>query len=92
MPTPAEMPTRTHLARFEAERLASYLGTLSAEGWNYSTACDLWQVGDVVGHLVWIGEFYVTSSPAPWPATFPRRPARPGTNAMQRCHPGTSTT
>ena len=60
MPTIAEMQTRTHLARFEAERLARYLGGLSAEGWNHSTACDLWQVGDVVGHLVWIGEFYVT--------------------------------
>ena len=60
MPTPAEMQTRTHLARFEAERLAAYLGTLSVEGWDHSTACDLWQVGDVVGHLVWIGEFYVT--------------------------------
>ncbi|MYC29605.1 MAG: maleylpyruvate isomerase family mycothiol-dependent enzyme [Chloroflexi bacterium] len=59
MPTPAEMQTRTRLARFEAERLAAYLGTLSAEDWNHSTACDLWQVGDLVGHLVWIGEFYV---------------------------------
>ncbi len=60
MPTTAEMQTRTHLARFEAERLAAYLGGLSPEGWNHSTACDLWQVGDLVGHLVWIGQFYVT--------------------------------
>lgn len=60
MPTPTEMQTRTHLTRFEAERLSAYLGTLSPEGWNHPTACDLWQVGDLVGHLVWIGEFYVT--------------------------------
>ncbi len=60
MPTPAEMQTRTSLARLEAERLAAYLGTLSPEGWNHPTACDLWQVGDLVGHLVWIGEFYVS--------------------------------
>ena len=60
MPTPAQMQTRTRLARFEAERLGQYLGSLSPEGWNHSTACDLWQVGDLVGHLVWIGEFYVT--------------------------------
>lgn len=60
MPTTTEMQTRTRLARFEAERLATYLGTLSDEGWNHPTACDLWQVGDLVGHLVWIGEFYVT--------------------------------
>ena len=60
MPTPTEMQTRTRLARFEAERLAAYLGTLSDAGWEHPTACDLWQVGDVVGHLVWIGEFYVT--------------------------------
>ena len=50
----------TRLARLEAERLAAYLGTLSPEGWNHPTACDLWQVGDLVGHLVWIGEFYLT--------------------------------
>ena len=60
MPTTPEMQTRSRLARFEAERLASYLAGLSPEGWNHSTACDLWQVGDVVAHLVWIGEFYVT--------------------------------
>ena len=60
MPTPTEMQTRTRLARLEAERLAAYLGTLSDAGWEHPTACDLWQVGDVVGHLVWIGEFYVT--------------------------------
>ena len=60
MPTPAQMQTRTRLARFEAERLGQYLGSLSPEGWNHSTACDLWQVGDLVGHLVWIGQFYVT--------------------------------
>ena len=60
MPTSAQMQTRTSLARTEAERLANYLGTLSPEGWNHPTACDLWQVGDLVGHLVWIGEFYVT--------------------------------
>ena len=59
MPTPAEMQTRTRLARLETERLATYLGGLSAEGWNHATACDLWQVGDMVGHLVWIGDFYV---------------------------------
>ena len=60
MPTIAEMQTRTGLARLEAERLAAYLGSLSPEGWSHPTACDLWQVGDLVGHLVWIGEFYVT--------------------------------
>ena len=60
MPTTTQMLNRTRLARLEAERLAAYLGTLSPEGWNHPTACDLWQVGDLVGHLVWIGEFYLT--------------------------------
>ena len=60
MPTLTEMQTRARLARFEAERLAAYLGSLTGEDWDHSTACDLWQVGDVVAHLVWIGEFYVT--------------------------------
>ncbi len=59
MPTPTEMATRASLARFEAQRLASYLGSLSPEGWNHSTACDLWRVADLAGHMVWIGEFYV---------------------------------
>lgn len=59
MPTPAEMATRTRLARLEAERLAAYLGNLPPEAWIHPTACELWQVGDLVGHLVWIGEFYL---------------------------------
>ena len=59
MPTPTQMQTRTSLARLEAERLAAYLASLSLEGWNHSTACELWQVGDMLGHLAWIGEFYV---------------------------------
>ena len=60
MPTTTQMQTRARLARLEAERLAAYLGAMSDDGWNHPTACDLWQVGDVVGHLVWIAEFYVT--------------------------------
>lgn len=59
MPSATEMQTRTRLARLEAERLAGYLAGLSPEGWEQATACDRWQVADVVAHLVWIGEFYV---------------------------------
>ena len=56
----AAMQTRIGLARSEASRLSDYLGNLSPAAWEHSTACDRWQVGDVVAHLVWIGEFYVT--------------------------------
>ena len=56
----AAMQTRIGLVRSESARLSNYLGNLSPAAWEHSTACDRWQVGDVVAHLVWIGEFYVT--------------------------------
>jgi len=42
----------------EAERLAESLQTLPPEAWSAPSACDLWEVGDVVGHLVFVAEFY----------------------------------
>ena len=53
-----DMQTRISLARSEAEGLAGYLAGRPAAVWEHSTACDRWQVADVVAHLVWIGEFY----------------------------------
>ena len=58
MPTITEMQTRIGLARSESARLSDYLGNLAPAAWEHSTACDRWQVTDVVAHLVWIGEFY----------------------------------
>jgi len=49
---------RVELVRSESERLQSYLQTLSPDDWSQPSACDLWTVGDVVGHLVWMADFY----------------------------------
>jgi len=42
----------------EAERLTESLQTLSPEAWSTPSACDLWEVGDVAAHLVFVAEFY----------------------------------
>jgi uncharacterized protein (TIGR03083 family) len=42
----------------EAERLAESLQTLPPEAWSTPSACALWEVGDVVAHLVFVAEFY----------------------------------
>jgi uncharacterized protein (TIGR03083 family) len=42
----------------EAEQLAESLQTLPPEAWSTPSACDLWEVGDVVAHLVFVAEFY----------------------------------
>jgi uncharacterized protein (TIGR03083 family) len=43
----------------EAERLTQYLQTLPPEAWSQPSACERWEVRDVVGHLTWMAEFYV---------------------------------
>jgi uncharacterized protein (TIGR03083 family) len=44
--------------REETERITTYLTDLPAESWTQPTACDAWQVQDVVAHLVGVAEFY----------------------------------
>jgi uncharacterized protein (TIGR03083 family) len=44
--------------REETERITAYLADLPAEAWTQPTACDAWQVQDVVAHLVGVAEFY----------------------------------
>lgn len=46
------------LVRSEYETLTEFLHHLSPEAWSLSTPCELWDVGDVVAHLVWVAEFY----------------------------------
>ena len=46
------------LIKTEFHRLTQYLDTLPAEAWSKPSACDAWTVGDVVGHLVFVAEFY----------------------------------
>ena len=43
----------------EAEALGHYLHTLPPDAWRQPSACQGWEVRDVVGHLVDVAEFYV---------------------------------
>ena len=49
---------RVKVLQSESERLRQYLGGLPADAWTKQSACDLWQIRDVVGHLVGGAEFY----------------------------------
>ena len=42
----------------EAESLAQFLATLSADDWQRPSACELWAIQDVVAHLIWAADFY----------------------------------
>ena len=62
----------------ESERLAQYLATLPEEAWSMPSACALWEVRDVVAHLIDAANSYIdwitrglqgdTSAPTGWPA------------------------
>ena len=55
------MEAPEHLVKIiqtEAEQLAESLQTLPPEAWSTPSACTLWEVGDVVAHLVFVAEFY----------------------------------
>jgi uncharacterized protein (TIGR03083 family) len=62
------METPAHLVQVlqgEAARLTQYLQTLPSDAWRQPSACDLWEVRDVVGHLTWVAErFHGTVSRA----------------------------
>jgi uncharacterized protein (TIGR03083 family) len=46
------------LVHTEADGLAQFLDTLSADQWQRPSACDLWTIRDVVAHLIWAADFY----------------------------------
>ena len=46
------------LVRSESERLEQYLASLPPEAWSRPSACDGWEVRDVVAHLVFWAEPY----------------------------------
>jgi uncharacterized protein (TIGR03083 family) len=66
----------------ESERLAQYLAALPEEAWSTPSACALWEVRDVVAHLIDAANSYIewitrglqedTSAPTghPAPGTF----------------------
>jgi uncharacterized protein (TIGR03083 family) len=55
MDAPANL---VQLLHSEAERLAQYLHPLPPDAWTQPSACEQWEVRDVVGHLTWVVEFY----------------------------------
>ncbi|WP_089940631.1 maleylpyruvate isomerase family mycothiol-dependent enzyme [Candidatus Entotheonella palauensis] len=50
---------RIELLQAESERLKQYLTTLPPDAWHQPSACDRWQVRDVVAHLAGTAEFYM---------------------------------
>ena len=52
---------RVNLVNSESQRLKEYLTLLPSEAWSRASACDLWQVRDVVAHLSWAAEGFAES-------------------------------
>lgn len=50
---------RVKIAAAEADRLKKYLRSLSTEAWSKPSACDRWEVRDVVAHLAAVAAFYI---------------------------------
>jgi uncharacterized protein (TIGR03083 family) len=49
---------RVKIVIAESERLKQYLNALPPEAWTKPSACDRWEVRDVVAHLAGQGQFY----------------------------------
>ena len=45
----------------ESERLKEYLDTLSGNALGQPSPCELWTVADVLGHLAWATDYFVTT-------------------------------
>ena len=54
----ATLYTYVPIVQTEADSLAQFLDTLSADDWQRPSACDLWTIRDVVAHLIWVADFY----------------------------------
>lgn len=49
---------RVKLIATESDRIKQYLNTLPADAWSQPSACDAWEVRDVVAHLIGATEMY----------------------------------
>ena len=49
---------RLEVVKAEGERLAQYLAGLPSDAWTRHSACDRWEVRDVVAHLAGGADFY----------------------------------
>jgi len=83
------MPSQEKLIKLmeqESTRLVDYLKTLHADAWNKQSACGLWTVADVVGHMVYVMEMVMggvsrgikgdITPPEGWPAAAGNEAAR----------------
>ncbi len=52
---------RITLVRSEADQLQQYLSDLPNTAWERPSACDLWTVADVVGHLTWAADYFMAT-------------------------------
>ena len=52
-----QVKERIEVSKAESARLGQRLRGLSAEDLNRPSACDMWAVGDVVAHLVFVVQF-----------------------------------
>ena len=58
MQTPAD---RVRLVQEESEQFKHYIHTLPADAWSCPSACDGWEVQDVVAHLACAAEFFAVA-------------------------------
>jgi uncharacterized protein (TIGR03083 family) len=58
MSTPAEL---VKVIQTESERLKQYLTALPQDAWTKPSACALWEVRDVVAHLITAANLYTDS-------------------------------
>ena len=49
---------RVTLLQSESARIKQYLHTLPPNAWTRPSACERWEVRDVVGHLIAVAELY----------------------------------
>ena len=76
---------RIRLVSSEAGQLQEYLKSLPKTVWERPSACDRWTVADVVAHLTWAADYFMTtisngikgdvSPPGDWPAQGTLSPA-----------------
>lgn len=52
---------RVDLVETESRRLESYLGSLAPSAWDQPSKCDLWSVADVLGHVTWAANYFITA-------------------------------
>ena len=52
---------RVNLVETESRRLEAYLGSLASNAWDQPSKCDLWSVADVLGHLTWASDYFITA-------------------------------